>query len=157
MPLANDLRPKTLDEFIGQTHVVGPNGPIRKMIKNKQLTNIIFYGPPGTGKTTLAEILSKEFKLPFYKVNASVANLSELRDIIALSAERGEDRFVMFVDELHLFKKNIQQFLLDYIETGRIILIGSTAENPFFTIHKAILSRCNVFQLKALTYHLLNQ
>ena len=84
MPLANDLRPKTLSEFIGQEHIVNESGPIQKMIKNKKLTNIIFYGPPGTGKTTLAEILSNEFSLPFYKVNASIANLAELKEIIYL-------------------------------------------------------------------------
>ena len=151
MPLANDLRPKTLSEFIGQEHIVNESGPIQKMIKNKKLTNIIFYGPPGTGKTTLAEILSNEFALPFYKVNASIANLAELKDIIDESNKKGEPKFILFVDEIHLFRKNIQQFLLDYIEIGKIVLIGSTAENPFFTIHKAILSRCNVFQLKSLT------
>ena len=151
MPLANDLRPKTLSEFIGQEHIVNESGPIQKMIKNKKLTNIIFYGPPGTGKTTLAEILSNEFSLPFYKVNASIANLAELKEIIDESNKKGEAKFILFVDEIHLFRKNIQQFLLDYIEIGKIVLIGSTAENPFFTIHKAILSRCNVFQLKSLS------
>lgn len=151
MPLAFDIRPKTLDEYIGQEHIVGQNGAIPKMIKNKKLTNIILYGPPGTGKTTLAEILATEFELPFYKANASVTNLSDLRDIIAKADKNGEEKFILFVDEIHLFKKNIQQFLLDYIEQGKIVLIGSTAENPFFTIHKAILSRCNVFQLKELT------
>lgn len=151
MPLAFDIRPKTLDEYIGQEHIVGQNGAIPKMIKNKKLTNIILYGPPGTGKTTLAEILATEFELPFYKANASVTNLSDLRDIIAKADKNGEEKLILFVDEIHLFKKNIQQFLLDYIEQGKIVLIGSTAENPFFTIHKAILSRCNVFQLKELT------
>ena len=150
MPLANDLRPKNLDEYIGQKHIVGENGPVRKMVENRILTNIILYGPPGIGKTTLAEILADEFKLPFYKVNASIANLAELKEIIDLSARNGEDKFILFVDEIHLFRKNIQQFLLDYIEKGRIVLVGSTAENPFFTIHKAILSRCNVFELKPL-------
>ena len=148
MPLAHDIRPKNLDEFVGQKHIVGDNGPIRKMIKNNRLSNIIFYGPPGTGKTTLAEILANEFKLPFYKVNASIANLSDLRGILDVADAKGEMKFVLFVDELHLFKKNIQQFLLDYVESGKIVLIGSTAENPYFTIHKAILSRSNVFELK---------
>lgn len=151
MPLAFDIRPKTLNEYIGQEHIVGNNGAIPKMIKNKKLTNIILYGPPGVGKTTLAEILANEFELPFYKANSSVTNLSDLRDIIAKADKNGEEKFILFVDEIHLFKKNIQQFLLDYIEQGKIVLIGSTAENPFFTIHKAILSRCNVFQLKELT------
>lgn len=150
MPLAHDIRPRTLDEFVGQKHIVGDNGPIRKMIKNNRLSNIIFYGPPGTGKTTLAEILANEFKLPFYKVNASIASLSDLREIIDSANKNGEAKFVLFVDELHLFRKNIQQFLLDYVENGQIVLIGSTAENPYFTIHKAILSRSNVFELKPL-------
>lgn len=151
MPLAYDIRPKTLAEYIGQEHIVGPNGAIPKMLKSKKLSNIILYGPPGTGKTTLAAILATEFNLPFHKVNASDAGIGDLRDIIAKADKNGEDKFILFVDEIHLFKKNIQQFLLDYVESGRIVLIGSTAENPFFTIHKAILSRCNVFQLKELT------
>ncbi len=151
MPLAYDIRPKTLSEYIGQEHIVGPNGAIPKMLKSKKLSNIILYGPPGTGKTTLAAILSTEFNLPFHKVNASDAGIGDLRDIISKADKNGEDKFILFVDEIHLFKKNIQQFLLDYVESGRIVLIGSTAENPFFTIHKAILSRCNVFQLKELS------
>lgn len=151
MPLANDIRPKNLDGYIGQKHIVGKNAPVRKMVENKILTNIILYGPPGTGKTTLAEILANEFSLPFYKVNASIANLSELKDIIDLSQRNGEEKFILFVDEIHLFRKNIQQFLLDYIEKGKIVLMGSTAENPYFTIHKAILSRCNIFELKPLS------
>ena len=121
------------------------------MLKSKKLSNIILYGPPGTGKTTLAAILATEFNLPFYKVNASDAGIGDLRTIISTADKNGEDKFILFVDEIHLFKKNIQQFLLDYVESGRIVLIGSTAENPFFTIHKAILSRCNVFQLKELS------
>ena len=108
-------------------------------------------GPPGTGKTTLASIIAEKFNLPFYTANASLVGLPDLRDIIAKSEKKGEERFILFVDEIHLFKKNIQQFLLDYIENGKIVLIGSTAGNPFFTIHKAILSRCNVFQLKELS------
>ena len=151
MPLAYDIRPKTLSEYIGQEHIVGPNGSIPKMLKSKKLSNIILYGPPGTGKTTLAAILATEFNLPFHKVNASDAGIGDLRDIIVKADKNGEDKFILFVDEIHLFKKNIQQFLLDYVENGRIVLIGSTAENPFFTIHKAILSRCNVFQLKELS------
>ena len=152
MPLAADIRPKNLDEFIGQEHLVGSNGAIRKMIENKHLVNIILYGPPGTGKTTLAEILANEFNLPFYKANASVAKLEDLRDIIAESKSKGEYKFILFVDEIHLFNKKIQQFLLDHIETGKIILIGSTAENPYFTVHKAILSRVSAFELKPLTH-----
>lgn len=151
MPLAHDIRPSNLDEFVGQKHIVGENGPIYRMIKNNRLTNIIFYGPPGTGKTTLASILATEFKLPFYKVNASVANLSDLKDIVDESNKKGESKIILFVDELHLFRKNIQQYLLEYVESGKFVLIGSTAENPYFTIHKAILSRCNVFELKPLT------
>ena len=151
MPLANDIRPKNLDEFFGQKHIVGDKGPIRKMIRNNRLSNLVLYGPPGTGKTTLAEILADEFKLPFYKVNASIANLADLKSIIDVSNAKGEPKFILFVDELHLFRKNIQQFLLDYIENGQIVLIGSTAENPYFTIHKAILSRSNVFELKPLS------
>lgn len=151
MPLAYDIRPKTLSEYIGQEHIVGPNGSIPKMLKSKKLSNIILYGPPGTGKTTLAAILATEFNLPFHKVNASDAGIGDLRTIISTADKNGEDKFILFVDEIHLFKKNIQQFLLDYVESGRIVLIGSTAENPFFTIHKAILSRCNVFQLKELS------
>lgn len=151
MPLAYDIRPTTLSEYIGQEHIVGPNGAIPKMLKSGKLSNIILYGPPGTGKTTLASIIAKEFKMPFYTANASLIGLPDLRDIIAKSEKKGEEKFILFVDEIHLFKKNIQQFLLDYIENGKIVLIGSTAENPFFTIHKAILSRCNVFQLKALS------
>ena len=151
MPLAFDIRPQSLTEYIGQEHLVGVNGAIPKMLRSGRLTNIILYGPPGTGKTTLAAILAKEFKLPFYKVNASDAGIGDLRAIIATADKNNEDKFILFVDEIHLFKKNIQQFLLDYVENGKIVLIGSTAENPFFTIHKAILSRCNVFQLKELT------
>ena len=151
MPLAYDIRPNTLEEFVGQKHLVGENGPIYKMIKNNRLTNMILYGPPGTGKTTLATILANVFKIPFYKINASVANLADLKEIVDSSTTKGEDKILLFVDELHLFKKNIQQYLLDYVENGKIVLIGSTAENPYFTIHKAILSRANVFELKPLS------
>lgn len=152
MPLAYDIRPKTLTEYIGQEHIVGTNGAITKMLKSGKVTNIILYGPPGTGKTTLASIIANELNLPFYKVNASTAGIADLRDIIASTEKSNQAQAILFVDEVHLFKKNIQQFLLDYIEAGKIILIGSTAENPFFTIHKAILSRCNVFQLKELSH-----
>ena len=152
MPLAYDIRPKTLNEYIGQEHIVGPNGAITKMLNAGRVTNIILYGPPGTGKTTLASIIANELNLPFYKVNASTAGIADLRDIIASTEKHNQTQAILFVDEVHLFKKNIQQFLLDYIEAGQIILIGSTAENPFFTIHKAILSRCNVFQLKELSH-----
>ena len=151
MPLAYDIRPNTLEEFVGQKHLVGENGPIYKMIKNNRLTNMILYGPPGTGKTTLATILANVFKITFYKINASVANLADLKEIVDSSTTKGEDKILLFVDELHLFKKNIQQYLLDYVENGKIVLIGSTAENPYFTIHKAILSRANVFELKPLS------
>lgn len=151
MPLANDIRPKNLSEFIGQKHIVGENGPIRRMVENKRLTNLILYGPPGTGKTTLAEILANELSYPFYKVNASTAGINDIRAIIDASNSKGESKFMLFVDEIHLFKKNIQQFLLDYVERGQILLVGSTAENPQFTIHKAILSRCNTFELKPLS------
>ena len=150
MPLAFDIRPKTLTEYIGQEHIVGANCAIPKMLRSGKLNNLIFYGPPGTGKTTLAAIIASEFNLPFYKVNASDAGIGDLRSIIAAADKNNEDKFILFVDEIHLFKKNIQQFLLDYVESGRIVLIGSTAENPYFTIHKAILSRCNIFQLKEL-------
>lgn len=152
MPLAHDIRPRTLNEYIGQEHIVGPNGSIYKMLQSKRITNIILYGPPGTGKTTLASIIANELNLPFYKVNASTAGIADLRDIVASLDANNQQQAILFVDEVHLFKKNIQQFLLDYIEAGRLVLIGSTAENPFFTIHKAILSRCNVFQLKELTH-----
>ncbi len=152
MPLAFDIRPKTLSEYIGQEHITGPHGAVPKMLRSGKITNIILYGPPGTGKTTLAAILANEFKLPFYKINASAAGIGDLRDIISQSEKNGEDKFILFVDEIHLFKKNIQQFLLDYIESGKVVLIGSTAENPFFTIHKAIVSRCNVFKLNELSH-----
>jgi len=149
-PLAAELRPTEFSDFLGQEHIVGENSPLAKLIVSGRVTNLIFYGPPGVGKTTLAEIMSKKMSLPFYKVNASVSGIGDLRTIISDSMAKGESKFILFVDEIHLFKKNIQQFLLEYTENGTVVLIGSTAENPYFTIHKAILSRCNIFEFKPL-------
>lgn len=149
-PLAEEIRPKDFDDFIGQEHIIGENSPLVKIVMSGRATNLIFYGPPGVGKTTLAEIIANRMDLPFYKVNASTAGIGDLREIISDSASNGNSKFILFVDEIHLFKKNIQQFLLEYTENGTIVLIGSTAENPYFTIHKAIISRCHVFEFKPL-------
>lgn len=150
-PLAEMMRPESIEDFIGQKHIVDKGKPLYNLIVNKNICNSIFYGPPGTGKTTLANIMARYTDKKFYKLNATNASVKDIQDITAdidnLLNYRG---IVLYIDELQHFTKKQQQSLLDFVEDGRITLIASTTENPFFCIHKALLSRCNVFQFYSL-------
>ncbi|GLC28603.1 replication-associated recombination protein A [Clostridium omnivorum] len=154
-PLAERMRPRNLDEFYGQKHIVGKGKLLRRLIENDSLTSIILYGPPGVGKTTLASIISKETKCEFVKLNATSIGVKEIREYI----EKAEDNLkfygkksIFFIDEIHALKKGAQQdSLLDAMEKGIIILIGATTENPYFDLNGAILSRAKVFQMEPLT------
>ena len=155
MPLANDLRPVKLEDFFGQEHLIGKDKVLSRIVNSKDnyLPNIIFFGTPGIGKTTLAEILASYTNKSFYRINASTASLSELKDIIEESnsiSNVGVGGIVLFVDELHQFNRSQQQKLLEFIEKGSITLIASTTENPYHYIYKAILSRSLLLELKPL-------
>lgn len=155
MPLANDLRPVKLEDFFGQEHLIGKDKVLSRIVNSKDnyLPNIIFFGTPGIGKTTLAEILASYTNKSFYRINASTASLSELKDIIEESnniSNIGVGGIVLFVDELHQFNRSQQQKLLEFIEKGSITLIASTTENPYHYIYKAILSRSLLLELKPL-------
>jgi putative ATPase len=153
-PLAARMRPRTLDEFIGQEHIVGPGRLLRRAIQADQLSSVIFYGPPGTGKTTLARIIANTTRAHFIAINAVLAGVADIRAAIATAQDRrGQfgQRTILFVDEVHRFNKAQQDALLPWVENGTVILIGATTENPYFEVNKALVSRSRIFQLKPLT------
>lgn len=148
-PLADLVRPTELDEVCGQEHILGKNKILDRIIKSGHISNMIFYGPPGTGKTTVANIIAKKAGKRFYKLNATNASLKDIQDITKeLDTFLGMNSVVLYLDEIQNFNKKQQQSLLEYIEDGRITLIASTTENPYFYIFKAILSRSTIFEFK---------
>lgn len=150
-PLAEIMRPNDIDEMVGQKHLIGTGTVIRNLIENKRIINSIFYGPPGTGKTTLAKIMAKYTEKRFYKINATTASIKDIHDIVNnLDNILNYNGVVLYIDEIQHFNKKQQQSLLEFIEDGRVVLLASTTENPYFSIHKAILSRSTIFQFKSL-------
>ena len=153
-PLAERMRPKSLAEYFGQAHLVGPKGSLTQMIENGVFPSLIFWGPPGTGKTTLAQLLAKEKKRPFYQLSAINAGVKEVREIIQKAENSGGlysgKSPILFIDEIHRFSKAQQDSLLNAVEKGIITLIGATTENPSFEVINALLSRCQVYILHAL-------
>ena len=148
-PLADLVRPTELDEVCGQEHILGKNKILDRIIKSGHISNMIFYGPPGTGKTTVANIIAKKAGKRFYKLNATNASLKDIQDITKeLDTFLGINGVVLYLEEIQNFNKKQQQSLLEYIEDGRITLIASTTENPYFYIFKAILSRSTIFEFK---------
>ena len=152
-PLAERLRPKTLDEYIGQKHLVGPNAVLRKMIDSGRISSFILWGPPGVGKTTLAQIIANKLETPFYTLSAVTSGVKDVRDVI----ERAKsNRFfsqaspILFIDEIHRFSKSQQDSLLGAVEQGVVTLIGATTENPSFEVIRPLLSRCQLYVLKSL-------
>ncbi|MBQ7868298.1 MAG: replication-associated recombination protein A [Clostridia bacterium] len=151
-PLASRLRPETLDEYVGQQHLIGPGKILRQLIERDQISSMIFWGPPGVGKTTLARIIAKKTQAAFVEFSAVTSGIKEVKEVMA----RAEDnrrmgvRTLLFADEIHRFNKAQQDAFLPYVERGSIILVGATTENPSFEINSALLSRCKVFILKAL-------
>lgn len=150
-PLADLMRPSDLKDFVGQQHILSEGKPLYNLIKSKNICNCIFYGPPGTGKTTLANIMANYVDKKFYKLNATVASVKDIQDITNnMDNLLNYNGIVLYIDELQHFNKKQQQSLLEFIEDGRITLIASTTENPYFVIHKAIISRCNIFSFNPL-------
>lgn len=160
IPLAEKLRPKTLEDVLGQEHLTGEKGTIRKMLQNNTLNSLIFWGPPGTGKTTLAEIISEQSGRKFYKLSAVSSGVKDVRDVIEDAKKQnlfsGKSP-ILFIDEIHRFNKSQQDSLLHAVEKGWIVLIGATTENPSFEVVSALLSRSQVYILKALSYEKLEE
>ncbi len=149
-PLADKIRPQTLDQITGQEHLVGKNGILRRLCEAKRLGSMIFYGPPGTGKTTTAEIIAKNSGMSIVKLNATNASIADIKDAVARTQGMlGADGILLYLDEIQYFNKKQQQSLLEYVEDGRITLIASTTENPYFYVYNALLSRSSVFEFKS--------
>ena len=153
-PLAARLRPTTLEEIVGQQHIIGKDKLLYRAIKADKLSSVIFYGPPGTGKTTLAKVIASTTSADFCQINATIAGKKDMEEVVEkakqTSAMYGK-RTILFIDEIHRFNKGQQDFLLPYVEDGTIILIGATTENPYFEVNGALISRSNIFQLQPLT------
>lgn len=147
-PLAYRARPKTLDEIVGQSHLVGENGIIRKMISNDQMFSLILYGPPGVGKTTIATVIANNFGLNTFKFNASTDKKAQLREIVEVSINYGS---LVIIDEIHRMNKDIQDFLLPHVEEGNIIMIGLTTSNPYHSVNPAVRSRAHVLKLSTIS------
>lgn len=159
-PLAEKLRPKNLDDVIGQEHLTGSNGTIRRMLENDTLNSLIFWGTPGTGKTTLAEIIAEKSGRKFFKINAISSGVKDIREIIEDAKKQnlfsGKSP-ILFIDEIHRFNKTQQDSLLHAVEKGWVILIGATTENPSFEVVSALLSRCQVYTLQPLSHKKLEE
>ena len=148
-PLADELRPKTLDDVVGQRHILGPDGLLRRIVDSGQIPNMVFYGPSGTGKTTVASIIAAQTNRTLRKLNATTAGISDIRQIISeLDTMLTPGGVLLYLDEIQYFNKKQQQSLLEFIEDGRITLIASTTENPYFYVYNALLSRSTVFEFK---------
>lgn len=151
-PLADELRPKTLDEVVGQEEILGEGKMLRRMIESGKVPNLIFYGPSGTGKTTVANIIADATQRTLYKLNATTASTADIKEIVSqLDTLMAPNGILLYLDEIQSFNKRQQQSLLQYIENGKITLIASTTENPYFYIFNAILSRSTVFEFKPIT------
>lgn len=152
-PLADRLRPQTLDDFFGQTHLLGEGKVLRRLIENDQVSSMIFWGPPGVGKTTLARIIANRTKSSFIDFSAVTSGIKEIREVMKSAEDnrRFGERTIVFVDEIHRFNKAQQDAFLPFVEKGSIILIGATTENPSFEVNGALLSRCKVFVLQSLS------
>lgn len=151
MPLADKIRPKELEEVFGQKHILGENRPLKKIIESGHIPNMIFYGPSGVGKTTVANIIAHKSNMELHKLNGTSASTSDIKEIIASrNTFMAANGILLYLDEIQYLNKKQQQSLLEYIENGDITLIASTTENPFFYVYNAILSRCTVFEFKAL-------
>ncbi|MFN2321625.1 MAG: AAA family ATPase [Trueperaceae bacterium] len=152
-PLAARMRPRTLDEYVGQDHVLGPGRLLRRAIQADQLSSVLLYGPPGTGKTTLARVIANSTRARFTALNAVLGGVKDIREAVAEAQEhaRAGRRTILFVDEVHRFNKAQQDALLPWVENGTVVLIGATTENPYFEVNKALVSRSRVFQLRPLT------
>lgn len=151
-PLADRMRPTSFDEIAGQSHLVGSTGILRRLTNNNRIPNMIFFGPPGTGKTTVANIIAKMSGMQLYKLNATTASLSDIKEVISstdsIFSEHGT---LLYLDEIQYFNKKQQQSLLEFMENGKITLIASTTENPYYYVYNALLSRSSVFEFKSVT------
>ena len=153
-PLADRVRPRTLDEYVGQYHIVGKGRLLYRAINADKMSSVILFGPPGTGKTTLAKIIANTTKMIFVQLNAVTAGIKDIREVTAEAKEQlgmYNKRTILFIDEIHRFNKSQQDALLPFVENGTIILIGATTENPYFEVNKALISRSMVFKLEPLT------
>ena len=151
-PLADEIRPQTLDEVAGQKHLLGEGALLRRLIENGTDTNLIFYGPSGTGKTTVANIIAKQAKKTLYYLNATTASLQDVKNVIGdVDTMLAPNGVLLYLDEIQYFNKKQQQSLLEFMENGKITLIASTTENPFFYVFGAVLSRSTVFEFKPIT------
>ena len=148
-PLADEIRPQNLDEVVGQRHILGPDGLLRRIIEGGSVPNLVFYGPSGTGKTTVANIIAQRTKRPLHRLNATTASISDIKEIIGdIGTMLAPEGVLLYLDEIQYFNKKQQQSLLEFMENGKITLIASTTENPYFYVYNAVLSRSTVFEFK---------